>query len=132
MVAAFSSMKARAYDDHPDFTPAEIDAKLRHKFNNREIVQNISPSTHIYLGFDPLGDTTTDPLHTLEIWAATKRVVARQTGDRNVHLGLLKGGHIGWDARQIIDDTLNIYNERMRQNAEVGHHAGRHEDGVHL
>jgi fermentation-respiration switch protein FrsA (DUF1100 family) len=114
MVCPFSSMAERAHDTFPQFSTDELSQRLRHPFNNTERVNKVSPSSYIYIGH-AVHDETTGYEHSARLNAAVASHPERLGKDKSVYFMPLSGGHLSWDPKEIIEDTLYLHDKWLRK-----------------
>lgn len=101
-IAAFSSMKAKALEIHPDLDHGALESALRHRFNSEERLTKMRKDTHFYLTH-PADDETTGKEHTKRLAALASEYGLTLTHEE------IPGGHITWNPRIILDNILKLY-----------------------
>lgn len=101
-VAAFSSLKWKVLEMHPDLHETAIKKHLRHHFNSAERLSLLTKDTHLYIAHPDMDESTGK--HHSEHLADT----AKQLGLTTTHEEI-QGGHITWDPEYVVKRMLKIY-----------------------
>lgn len=102
-VAAFTSMKEKVLDLHPDLEGFGLDNVIRHSFNSLERIARISNHTKLSI-MHPDDDETTNISHAYRI-----NEVALESGNDSEVLILKDSGHITWDTNEVANNILKYY-----------------------
>ncbi|MDX1949590.1 MAG: hypothetical protein SFT90_03700 [Rickettsiales bacterium] len=100
LIASFTDLFDKSTDLYPEFAEFDLSKILRHKFDNKKILQETKYQGKILL-FHPIDDETTPFKHSEKLFE-----IAKEKG-LDVYLYPLKNcGHITWNPQEIIDIIL--------------------------
>ncbi len=102
IIAAFSSMKWKVIELHPDLSPEAVERSLRHKFDSEERIKKLGRDTSFYIAH-PGDDEVTLKDHSRKLTE-----IAKEAG-LDVTYEELAGGHITWEPKQVVDGVLERY-----------------------
>lgn len=101
-VAAFSSMKWKVVELHPELNPEAVEKKLRHKFDSEERLKRLSKETLFFISH-PGSDEVTRKDHSEKLAS-----IAKESGFGFTYKQI-SGGHITWDAGEVISGIMEVY-----------------------
>ena len=106
-VAAFSSMKWKVLEMHPDLNEEKLEAGLKHKFDSEKRLENLHEDTHIYLTH-PAEDKTTHKSHSKKL-----ADIAKASGLKVTHKEIKGAGHITWNPKEVVSDVIKVYSKHV-------------------
>lgn len=109
-VAAFSSMKWKVLELHPDLLEEKVEKAIRHKFDSEHRIKMLSEKTHLYIAH-PSEDAVTGKHHSKKL-----ADLAKEHGLKVTHTELAGAGHITWSPKEVISGVLEVY--EMHQKAK--------------
>lgn len=102
-VAAFTTMKEKVLDLHPDLKGLGLENVIRHPFDSLQRTAKISTDTNICI-MHPENDETTDIDHAYRI-----NDTALKSGKDSEIIILKDSGHITWDTNEVANNIVKYY-----------------------
>jgi len=106
-IAAFSSLKWKVIELHPDLSEQDVERSLKHRFDSEERLKNLKEATHLFI-MHPEDDQVTGKFHSKKL-----ADLAKEAGLLFTHKEIT-GGHITWDANEVVSNIMETYDKHIK------------------